>query len=129
MSKEINTSGIHPTEYRCLVLPDKAGEKDGNIIRPDETREREGWAIVRGIFIEAGPMAFSDWGKTRIPQPGDRIIIAKYSGRYEWGVDLMEYRIVNDKEVLAILDSEFTEEEHKFLRDWDIAERTQKRNI
>jgi co-chaperonin GroES (HSP10) len=123
----INTSGIHPTEFRCLVLPDEVGEKDGSIFMPDQTREQEQWATTRGIFIEAGPMAFSDWGKNGIPKPGDRIIIAKYSGRYEWGVDLRQYRVVNDKEVLAILEQEYTEEEKQFLRDWDTELKNQRR--
>jgi co-chaperonin GroES (HSP10) len=38
------------------------------------------------------------------PKPGDRIAFARHSGAFILGKDGVEYRIVKDKDVVAVID-------------------------
>lgn len=99
-----NESGIHPYEYKVLIKPIKVEEKtEGGIIMPDTVLEREEYANGRGILIANGALAFSqpDWGD--YPKPGDKVLFDKYGGTIQVGVDGVEYRLMNDKEIAAKL--------------------------
>lgn len=98
--------GIHPVEYKVLVRPDPVEEKSksGIILSVGEAKEREQMAQVKGTLIAIGGNAFEDW-RGKVPQPGDRVMIAKYAGLVCRGEDNSEYRLCNDKDVSAVLDS------------------------
>lgn len=114
-----NKSGIHPVEYKILVLPDKIDDKSsGGLFLATSAVEKEQHAQERGVLVEIGSLAFGDWedpgippdDDTSVPQEGDKIIYPKYSGIRVHGKDEDEfgkpviYRIMNDKDVVAIVD-------------------------
>lgn len=102
-----NESGILPTEFKVLVRAKAVDEKTaGGIIIPDQTKERDQHAQVEGVLVAVSPLAFTyaDWpeGADR-PKPGDRVLFAKYAGTNVRGKDGVDYRIVNDKDLSALL--------------------------
>jgi co-chaperonin GroES (HSP10) len=101
----INLSGIWPTEFNVLVLQKKTEDKIGSIYLPDVSREREQYAEMEGTLIAVSPLAFTfeRWPEgARKPQPGDKVIIAKYSGTRVVGKDGQTYLLTKDKDLSAI---------------------------
>lgn len=100
-----NSSGISPVEYKCLILPEIVEEVTaGGIVLAQSTVDAEQIAEVRARLVSIGGMAFDDWKDQRKPQCGDLVMVAKYSGVTCKGNDKKEYRLVNDKDILAILE-------------------------
>lgn len=103
-----NESGILPTEYKVLVKPKPAENKIGSIIVPDETKDRNQFAQTEGELVAISPLAFTyaneaEWAGAPKPKPGDRVLYAKYAGTTVKGKDGADYRLVNDKDVAAVL--------------------------
>ena len=102
----INPSGIWPTEFNVLIRQKEVEEKSqGGIIIPEIAREKEQWAEMEGTLIAVSPLAFcfEHWPDgARKPMPGDRVIIAKYSGVKVKGHDGKEYLLTKDKDIAAI---------------------------
>lgn len=100
---------MYPTEYKVLVQPVKVEEKTkGGIILPDEHKDREQFAQMEGVLVAISPLAFTyadakDWGDAEKPKPGDRVMFAKFAGAAIKGRDGADYRIINDKDVSAVL--------------------------
>lgn len=103
MSKEIrNSSGISPVEFKVLILPDAVKERTvGGIILPETTKDREEMAQVKGQIIAVGGDAFTDWKDK--PSVGMRVYFGKYAGYAVKGDDGGDYRLVNDKDICAVL--------------------------
>lgn len=102
-----NTSGIQPLDLKVLVLPDKVEEKKGSILMPDSVQEKDKYAMLKGTLVAVGENAWEEAAArspefTR-PTPGERILIAKYGGILLTGDDGVEYRIMNDSDVIARL--------------------------
>lgn len=99
--------GFEAFEFNCVVLPDQVEEKTkGGIILVDQTKEATEAASVRGLLVNVSPAAFTyqDWPEgTRLPQPGDRVIFAKYAGTLIKGDDGFEYRILKDRDLAAVI--------------------------
>lgn len=105
MTKCINTSGLQPVEYKILIEPEEIEQKSaGGIVLAIATTERDKMAQVRGKLVAIGGNAFEDW-LGRVPQVGDSIWYAKYSGYVIKGADGKEYRLANDKDCAAIVTS------------------------
>lgn len=116
----INDSGIVPTEFKVLVLPDESETqiraRRANIAVPDSYAAMYAHGSVTGTIIAMSPAAFSyhDWPEgCRIPLVGERIVFARYAGmlvagksvRNERGHDEpREYRLLNDKDIAAVLE-------------------------
>lgn len=104
-----NTSGILPTEFKVVVLPDAVEEKSkGGIIIPDQKKDQDQFAQQDGVLVAVSPLAFSyasesEWGGHK-PKPGDRVSFARYAGALKKGKDGKDYRIVNDKDLYAVLE-------------------------
>lgn len=104
-----NLSGILPTEYKVLIAPIKVDEKSkGGIILPDEHKDREQFAQMEGVLVAISPLAFTyadkaDWGDAAKPKPGDKVMFAKFAGAAVKGRDGNDYRLVNDRDVAAVL--------------------------
>lgn len=103
-----NESGIHPSEFNILVRPRAVEEKTkGGIILPDETKDREQFAQLEGVLVEASPLAFTyhDGSVSAFnpPKPGDRVLFAKYAGAPVKGKDGVDYRLIKDKDLTAVL--------------------------
>ena len=100
-------SGIEPTEFKALILQDKIEEKTpGGVIIPDDTKERDQYAAMTGGIVAASPLAFTyeNWPQgARKPAVGDKVVFAKFAGATVKGRDGVEYRLVNDRDICAIL--------------------------
>jgi len=101
----MSNPGIRPLEYKVIILPDPVEKKTaGGIILTDESLDKEQNAAVRATFVEASPLAFNYDGfpKELRPKPGDRVIIARYTGATFEGEDGKQYRILNDKDIIGV---------------------------
>lgn len=99
----INDTGIEPVEFRCVVrLDPKEKVTAGGVHIPEMRRDRDQMAATEGTLLAIGGNAFQDW-TGRKPVVGDRIMVSKYAGitREADPTDLI--RVVNDKEILAVL--------------------------
>lgn len=104
-----NTSGIFPTEFKVLVRAKQVEEKTkGGILLPDEKKERDQHAVMEATIVAVSPLAFTyedNWPEgARKPSVGDRVIIAKYSGALVKGKDGVEYKLIADKDIAAVLE-------------------------
>lgn len=108
VSEPVNTSGIKPTEFKVLLRPKEVEEKTaGGIIIPDEKKERDQYAAQEGLLVAASPLAFTyedNWPAEARPQVGQRVIFAKYAGASVKGKDGVDYRLVADKDIGAVLE-------------------------
>lgn len=106
---DTNTSGFTPLDVRVLVRPDVVEEKIGSIFVPEQHKEREQMAQIRGTLVAAGVNA---WGEAKAnpdftaPEPGTRVLIAKYGGIVVDGADGAKYRVMNDVDVTAVIEGE-----------------------
>jgi chaperonin GroES len=99
-----NRSGIKPLEFKVVILPETVEAKTaGGLFMPETVREKEQMAAVRGTLVAMSPHAFEEFDKAK-PSVGDRVLIAKYGGQVFQGLDGETYRILNDKDILAILE-------------------------
>ena len=104
-----NKSGIKPSEFKVLVKPIEVEDKIGNIILPDQQKEKEQFAQTQGRIIDIAPGAFTyldqpEW-KGQRPKHGDLVVFAKYAGFNVRGPkDGVEYSIVNDKDICAVIE-------------------------
>ena len=92
---------IKPLEDRVLVAPLEAEQttKSGLVI-PDTAKEKP----QEGEILAVGPGKLTDDGK-RTPlevQPGDRVLMGKYSGS-EIKIDDTDYVICREDEILAVI--------------------------
>jgi len=102
--------GLMPVEYKVVVRPEKAKDyvatKTGvRIYKPDETKERDDHASMEGELVAIAPHAFTyeEWPENaRKPMVGDHVIFARYSGITVEGNDGVEYRLMNDKDIVAV---------------------------
>jgi co-chaperonin GroES (HSP10) len=104
-----NQSGIHPLDLRVLVLPDSAEKvTKGGIILPEDEVEKQDHAQCKATMIAVGENAFEEAAARSAaftkPQPGDRVLIAKYGGIIIKGNDGVKYRLMNDEDVTARLE-------------------------
>lgn len=98
----MNKSGIQPVEYKVLIKPEVVETKTaGGLYLPDQTKDKDQMAQVKGILVAIGGNAFEDWNGA--PQIGDNVYFAKYAGYVVKGEDGEEYRITNDKDICAVI--------------------------
>ena len=103
--------GIQPIDRKVLVKPESFDEyTEGGIYIPDDSREREEMGHLKADLVAVGAQAFEDIENPDMrPSAGMKISIARYSGYLIKGKDGVNYRIINDTDVVAVLDG-----------DWDI---------
>ena len=92
---------LKPLGDRVVVKPVEKEEKTkSGIVLPDTAKEKPQEGIVQAV----GTGRILDNG-TKIPMElkvGDKVLYAKYAGN-EFKVDEIEYLIVSEKDVLAVL--------------------------
>ena len=103
---DYTVNDIRPVEYKAVVLPDKVDDSTGGgILIPDSVREKQEYAMDKGIVLAIGEGFFKDLPGPA-PKIGDRIMFDKYKGSLVM-VDIdgkrEKVRIINDKDVCAIL--------------------------
>jgi chaperonin GroES len=101
----MNTSGIKPVEYKVLIKPEAVEEKTvGGLFIPAQAQDKEKFAKVRGLLVAVGAIAFTDPEWLDHPKVGDLVLYDRYAGSLVTGLDNVEYRLINDKEIGAILE-------------------------
>jgi co-chaperonin GroES (HSP10) len=102
-----NESGLEPVEYNIVVRMDPVEEKTaGGLYLPNTKTERDKLAADEGVIVAASPLAFgyAEWPEgARIPQVGDRILMAQFDGRI-WERSGVTYRLIKDKSVIAVVE-------------------------
>lgn len=102
-----NTSGFRPCEFNVLVLQDSTDAKTKfGLIKPDEVVEREKHGQTQGVLVALSPLAFNAdiWpADMPRPEPGARVAFARHAGTFVTGVDGVEYRVVKDKDIVAVM--------------------------
>jgi len=100
-----NASGIVPLEYYVLIRLDTVEERTkGNIWIPDSSREQMQQAQTSGLLIDIGPLAFQyDVDNPTVPKIGQRVVFPKYGGFVVKGKNGVEYRLLKDGDLAAIL--------------------------
>jgi len=105
----MNKSGITPVEFNVLIDQDPVSEmvKGSTVIRKtNDAMERDYHGQTRGTIIALSPLAFNTdiWpGDLPKPMVGQRVVFAKHSGTFCDGADGKEYRIVKDKDIVAVM--------------------------
>lgn len=99
--------GIAPHEFNVLVLPRELENKSasGLIQITEDQIEREREAVIEGMLVAVSPAAFSyaEWPKDQEPpKAGDHIYFKRYAGVWVEGDDGRQYRIMADKDVIAV---------------------------
>ncbi len=101
-------SGITPFEFKVLIRPDVTKDKtQGGVYLPQDIQADQQRAIQKGTIEAVSPAAFSYhvWpADVRIPRVGDRVLYARYSGTLIEGKDGQDYRLINDKDIGAVID-------------------------
>src|SRR6266568_1068401 len=94
---------LRPLGDRVVVKPVEKEEKTkSGIVIPDTVKEKPQEGIVEAV----GSGRILDNG-TKVPmelEVGDKVLYAKYSGN-EFKLDEVEYLIIPEKDVLAIVDN------------------------
>ncbi len=92
---------LRPLGDRVVVKPvDREEKTKSGIVLPDTAKEKPQEGIVQAV----GTGRILDNG-TKVPMElkvGDKVLYAKYSGN-EFKLDEIEYLIVSEKDVLAVL--------------------------
>lgn len=105
----MNTSGLTPCEFNVIVDQDAAQERTkGGIMLPDDQIDRNKHRQTLGTIVAVAPMAFNEdvWpGNTPRPEPGQRIAFAMHAGTFVEGTDGREYRVIKDKDVVALIEA------------------------
>lgn len=110
----LNTSGIVPLDHRLLVLHDVVSDKfEGtSLLRPDAERDKQKYAQTKATVIACGDMCWAEakhdarqFGiNAAFPEPGDRVLVGRYTGDQHKGTDGKEYTVLNDTDIIAFLD-------------------------
>ena len=94
---------LKPLGDRVVVKPvEKEERTKSGIVLPDTAKEKP----QEGIIEAVGPGRILDNG-TKVPielKVGDKVLYAKYAGN-EFKIEEIEYLIVSEKDVLAIVAS------------------------
>lgn len=110
----MNNSGLRPAGHRVVILPEEIETKtaSGLIVFTPSAAEREELAQIYGRVVAVGPNCWRDtlwdyvatWVGIKKPwaKPGDRVVFGKYSGLIFPGRDGAKYRVVNDRDIVAV---------------------------
>lgn len=99
--------GFDPVEYNVIVYPEVLETKTaGGVFLPPSAKETQELAGQRGRLVAASPLAFNydSWpDDARKPQAGDVVLFAKYAGALVKDDAGVEFRVIKDKDVIAVL--------------------------
>ncbi len=106
---EKNDWGFQPIDVKVLIEVeelDRYAGKAGLIIIPDTVHDKFQVAQIKGKVVAMGGEAFFDV-KDPVPKVGDKVYFAKYAGvqmHMDRNGKRVEARVVNDKDIIAVLD-------------------------
>ena len=96
---------LTPVLHRIILKLDSIEEVTASgIVIPKDLIEKERKAVEIGTVVSIGETAFKDYGGSiDTIKIGDRVIIAKYSGKEIKDVDETSYVVCNDEDLLVII--------------------------
>lgn len=96
---------LTPVLHRIILKLDSVEEVTASgIVIPKDLIEKERKAVEIGTVVSIGETAFKDYGGSiDTIKIGDRVIIAKYSGKEIKDIDETQYVVINDEDVLVII--------------------------
>lgn len=98
--------GLRATGFNLIVAVAPIAEQSkGGIFIPDSVRDKEKLTGVQGRVVSISPGAFDhgDFGDA-VPEVGNVVQFARLAGIMTTGIDGREYRILQDKDVIAIVE-------------------------
>ncbi|MGZ5799288.1 MAG: hypothetical protein ACXWJZ_01485 [Burkholderiaceae bacterium] len=101
---------LQPIEYKVIVLPDLVEETDDSIksakslgiVFLEKDADRDKLKQVSGTLVSVGGNAFDDM-LGLVPKVGDKVYYAKYAGLILKADDGTDFRMMNDKDITAVL--------------------------
>ena len=96
---------LTPVLHRIILKLDSTEEVTASgIVIPQDLIKKERKAVEVGTVVAIGETAFKDYGGGDATiKLGQRVIIAKYSGKEIKDADGSEFVVVNDEDILVIL--------------------------
>lgn len=108
----MNASGLTPLEFFVVVELDPFEEKTpGGIILPSKVQDQDKLATQEGALVAVSPHAFTyadGWPDGSKPEIGQRVLFKRYAGHLHER-DGRTYRLLNDKDLVAIIDEKSSE--------------------
>lgn len=103
-----------PLGWKCVVKPDGAMKKVGNILMPDEAVASEKYFTSTGVLVAIGETAYCNkqTGKRwagEWPEVGDRVIFARYAGK-KAHINGVELIVCNDEDIVCKVNESTTVE-------------------
>lgn len=100
--------GLRATGFAIVVAMPPANDKRGKLFIPDDVASKEQMMEVRGRVVSLSPAAFdfADFPDGTAPVRGDIVQFARMSGIQTTGSDGNLYRIINDRDVMAIVEEQ-----------------------
>jgi len=105
----MNTSGIRPVAWTCVIKMNPVPSQMGMIAKPEQQIDQETLAQEFGVIVDLGPAVFYDeLNKGHPPRcsVGDQVMIQRYTGQHFKGDDGEKYRIINDRDIIGVVGSE-----------------------
>lgn len=97
---------IIPLMHRALVKPKQVETKTASgIILTESLTRKEQAGTDEGIILALGDTFGKDFGAEVIPKVGDKVLFAKYAGKFikDGDIDLV---LLNDDDLIAIVRDE-----------------------
>lgn len=98
--------GWKPCGFRVIVKPNKVEEvTSGGIVLAQSLVDKEDMAQIDAVVVAIGPECWYDSpskGNRPWCEVGDTVMIARYAGLLREGVDGEEYRVINDRDIVAV---------------------------
>ena len=100
----MNESGIKPVGPRVLVYPLPVEKTTASgIVIADATTGKEQFAQIEAEVVECGSEAWYDSAEPWA-QEGEKVLIGKFTGLLRKGEDGKDYRIIQDRDIIAVVE-------------------------
>lgn len=98
--------GIRATGFAMVVAMPPPNDKRGSLFIPDSVADKDQMVEVRGRIVSMSPACFdfANFPPGTAPVIGDVIQFARLSGIQTTGSDGNLYRVIQDRDVLAIVE-------------------------
>lgn len=105
-SNDSYDSGVTPVNDRAVIypIPVKDTYGDSEIIKPESSKRDESLRQIKARIVLLGPLC--NFAPDTVHE-GDLVLVSKYAGYLFKGKDGNEYRLVNDDDIAAVVQSDF----------------------
>jgi chaperonin GroES len=95
---------IIPLMHRALVKPKQVETKTASgIILTENLTRKEQAATEEGEILALGDTFGKDFGAEVLPKVGDKVLFAKYAGKFIKGDNDIDLVLLNDDDLIAIV--------------------------